>query len=61
MARAQDYLHMGVREVWIFDPESRTAYVLGAEGVTEKCVGMLKLAGTAIELDLQTLFAVLDQ
>jgi Uma2 family endonuclease len=59
--RAQDYLAMGVREVWIFDPEKRVAYVLRGETMTEQREGLLKLAGTAIELDLAALFAVLDE
>jgi Uma2 family endonuclease len=61
MTRAQDYLRMGVAEVWIFDPESRKAYVLRGDEVTEQRDGVLKLAGTAIELDIATLFGVLDE
>jgi len=59
--RAEDYLRMGVPEVWIFDPATRTAYVLRGSEMTEQREGVLKLAGTAIELDLVTLFAVLDE
>jgi Uma2 family endonuclease len=59
--RAQDYLNMGVPEVWIFDPATRTAYVLRGEDMVEQREGVLKLAGTAIELDLTSLFAVLDE
>jgi Uma2 family endonuclease len=61
VARAQDYLAIGVREVWIFDPATRTAYVLRGEEMIEHREGVLKLAGTAIELDLAALFAVLDE
>ena len=61
VTRAQDYLAMGVREVWIFDPEKRVAYVLRGETMTEQREGMLKLDGTAIEVDLASLFAVLDE
>jgi Uma2 family endonuclease len=61
VARAQDYLTMGVPEVWIFDPEKRVAHVLRGETMTEQREGVLKLAGTAIELDLAALFAVLDE
>jgi len=61
VARAQDYLQMGVREVWIFDPQKRTAYVLRGSEMTEQREGVLKLAGTPIELDLASLFAVLDE
>ena len=61
VARAQDYLAMGVREVWIFDPEKRVAYVLRGDTTPEQREGSLRLAGTAIELDLAALFAVLDE
>jgi Uma2 family endonuclease len=60
--RFQDYLEMGVREVWVFDPETRTAYVLRREGApVEHREGALSLAGTAIELPLAEVFAVLDE
>ena len=57
---SQDYLRMGVREVWIFDPESRTAYVLRDNTMTEHREGALRLSGTAIELSLADVFGVLD-
>ena len=60
-ARAQDFLRMGVPEVWIFDPIQRKVSVLRGEDVAEWSEGMLRLSGTAIELDLQLIFAVLDQ
>jgi len=50
-----------VREVWILDPEKRTAYILRGEEMIEQREGVLKLAGTAIELHLAALFAVLDE
>ncbi len=61
MTRAQDYLRMGVPQVWIFDPETRTAHILRGDQVTEHREGLLKLAGTPIEMDLARLFAVLDE
>jgi Uma2 family endonuclease len=60
MARAQDYLRMGVAEVWILDPATRTAYVMRGDTVTEHREGRLTLAGTPIELELGRLFSVLD-
>ena len=51
---------MGVLEVWIFDPESRTASVLRGDILTEHRVGSLKLKGTPIELSLADVFGVLD-
>ncbi len=61
LTRAQDYIRMGVSEVWIFDPETRTACVLRQHGVSEHREGKLTLAGTSIELHLSDLFAVLDR
>jgi Uma2 family endonuclease len=61
--RVQEFLDMGVPEVWIFDPATRTAYVCSGDLATpmaEFHSGMLRLAGTAIELDVETIFATLD-
>jgi Uma2 family endonuclease len=60
-ARAQDYLRMGVSEVWLFDPVKRTAYVLRPDSITEQSEGSLRLPGTPIEINLPKLFAVLDE
>lgn len=60
MTRAQDYLRMGVREVWIFDPETRSAHVMRGETVSQQRDGILRLDGTAIEVDISAVFAVLD-
>ena len=59
--RAQDFLNMGVPEVWILDPEKRTAYVLRGTEMTEQHEGVLRLDGTKIELHLGELFSVLDE
>jgi Uma2 family endonuclease len=59
--RCQDYLLMGVPEVWIFDPESRMAYVLRGSTMTEHREGSLRLEGTPIEVRLADVFGVLDQ
>lgn len=56
-----DYIQMGVREVWIFDPGTRTAYVLRQDRVTSTYrEGTLRLDGTPIELSLAEVFGVLD-
>jgi Uma2 family endonuclease len=51
-ARCQDYLRMGVPEVWIFDPESMAVDVLRASGSIRLTDGLLQLEGTPIQLDL---------
>lgn len=50
--RIQDFLDMGVPEVWLFSPWTRTAYVCTNEARTEQKDGVLRLEGTAVELPL---------
>jgi Uma2 family endonuclease len=62
--RVQDFLDMGVAEVWIFDPETRTAYVCSGDlstPMTEHQSGTLRLAGTSIEVGVAAAFATLDE
>lgn len=59
--RAQDYFDMGVPEVWIFDPQTRTAYVCTAESMTEQAEGILRLTGTEIELSIAEVFKPLKR
>jgi Uma2 family endonuclease len=61
--RVQDFLDMGVPEVWIFDPETRTATLASNDPAidrTEHASGILRLSGTPIEIDLEAAFATLD-
>jgi Uma2 family endonuclease len=62
--RVQDFLDMGVAEVWIFDPETRTAYVCSGDlntPMTEHRSGTLRLAGTPIEIAVESVLATLDE
>jgi len=60
--RLDEYLAMGVPEVWVFDPETRTVHVLRRGTLTAKHTeGILRLPNTAVELDLAEVFAVLDE
>jgi Uma2 family endonuclease len=59
--KCRDYLAMSVPEVWMFDPEERTAFVVRGEKTTQHREGTLRLEGTAVEIDLAALFAVLDE
>ena len=59
--RAQDYFDMGVPEVWIFDPQTRTAYVCLAGSMTEQHEGVLKLGDSDIEISLEEAFRPLKR
>jgi Uma2 family endonuclease len=59
--KCKDYLAMGVPEVWILDPEERTAFVVTEAKATEQRDGILRLEGTEVQIDLAALFAVLDE
>jgi Uma2 family endonuclease len=59
--KCRDYLTMGVPEVWMFDPEERVAFVMRGDSMNEHRDGKLLLEGTAVEIDLAAVFAVLDE
>jgi Uma2 family endonuclease len=59
--RVRDYLEMGVRQVWLLDPESRSAMTCVGNTMTEQTAGSLSLPGTAIEVLLAEVFSVLDE
>jgi Uma2 family endonuclease len=59
--RIRDYLEMGVRQVWLLDPTSRSAMVCVGNTMTEQTEGSLTLPGTAIDVALAEVFQVLDE
>jgi Uma2 family endonuclease len=59
--KCRDYIAMGVPEVWIFDPEERKVSVWRNGVMTEQSVGTLQLQGTAVQVELESAFAVLDE
>ncbi len=59
--RVRDFLEMGVREVWILDPASRTATRCSGSTSTEQVDGVLQILGLPIELSLAEIFSVLDE
>jgi Uma2 family endonuclease len=60
-ARLNDYLGMGVEQVWCFDPEVREVRRYSAEGFVKIAEPELTVAGTAIRVNVAEVFAVLDQ
>jgi Uma2 family endonuclease len=59
--RIRDYLELGVRQVWLLDPASRSAMICVGNTMTEQTEGSLTLPGTAIEIALAEVFGVLDE
>ena len=57
--KCQDYLRLGVPESWIFDPESRAAFTLRGDTMTEHLSGSLQ--HQSLELELGEVFGILDQ
>lgn len=57
-ARAQDYLAMGGKAIWIIDPETRTGRVCAERSWFQTT--RLEVEGTPIHVDLETLFQDLD-
>ena len=55
--RVKDFHRMGVKAVWVFDPETQKAWVSTGDGVQEWSGGLLKVPGTLIELDPAVAFA----
>jgi hypothetical protein len=49
------------RQVWLFDPASRSAMICVGNTMTEQTSGALCLPGTAIEVSLAEVFSVLDE
>ncbi|MDP9039307.1 MAG: Uma2 family endonuclease [Acidobacteriota bacterium] len=58
--RVQDFLTMGVPEVWIFDAATRTAHVVTASATTAQTTGTLMLPNSPVCLRLAEVFATLD-
>ena len=55
--RINDYLAMGVRYVWVLDPETRQAFIAtAAEGWREVKSGLLSTDGPRVELPLAEAF-----
>jgi Uma2 family endonuclease len=58
--RVDDYLGMGVENVWIVDPIKRIAYMSATSGFAVPAYDDLTVAGTPIRISLADLFAQVD-
>jgi Uma2 family endonuclease len=59
--RVRDFLNMGVREVWIVDPASRSVTVCAGATAVEHTTGEVQVPETPVVLALADLFNVLDE
>ncbi len=51
---------MGVGVVWLLYPQTRVAYVCAGGEMTEQVEGVLRVEGTAIEVEVRDIFSTLD-
>ncbi len=59
--RVRDFLGMGVREVWLVDPATRSVILCAGNIMTEQTEGALVLEGTLISIPIAEAFRVLDE
>ncbi len=57
LVRLEDFLKMGIRNVWLLDPEERVAFSYSEAGLKRVEVARLEVAGTPIFMDLDQVFA----
>ena len=60
LVRLADFWNMGIRNVWLLDPEERSAYTYTENGLKVVDMDRLVVADSAIYLDLQEVFSALD-
>jgi len=59
--KVEDYLRMGVGNVWVVDPDSRLAWVCTPEGWTHPAGGRFTVPGTEIYVSMDGIFGALDK
>ena len=59
-ARVNDYIAMGVTQVWVVDPWTRVGYHASASGYVQPEDGILRVPGTEIAVSLPDLFVSMD-
>jgi Uma2 family endonuclease len=58
--RLDDFLAMGVENLWVLDAEERTAYTYTASGLKLVKTTRIEISKSPIYVDLSALFAALD-
>lgn len=59
--RVREFLEMGVAEVWVVDPDTRSVSVCAGATTVEHMSGRLRVPGTPIEVELAEIFKALDE
>ena len=59
LARVRELLGMGVPEVWVFDPASRTVQVCAGSSRTERSEGMLLVPESPVAVSIADVFAAI--
>jgi Uma2 family endonuclease len=59
--RIRDFLRMGVPEVWVFDPSSRTVQICQGDKIIEHARDELIVPGTQVSIKASKIFADLDR
>lgn len=59
--RIRDFVDMGVPEVWIVDPSSRSVLICRGNTMTEQNGGTLIVEGTPVHIPIAEIFATLDE
>ncbi len=59
--RVNDYVAMGVKNIWAIDPWERLAYYASSHGFEQPRDGVLRIEGAPITISLADVFAELDE
>ena len=59
--RIHDFIDMGVRQVWLLDPQTRTVIVCDGLSMLEQTSGEVKLPGSPVTIEVAKVFNVLDE
>jgi Uma2 family endonuclease len=59
--KIEDYVQLGVKNIWVIDPEKRVGYYASAGGLDKSLDGIMTVSGTRINISLTEVFAELDE
>jgi hypothetical protein len=60
LVRLADFWKMGIRNIWVLDPEDKAAFVYTDGGLKPVEADSLTVAGSPVYLDLTEIFGALD-